>query len=327
MAAALAPDPVAHKLSELYLQWWSTPEAVALREAVISELGSPKRSLDEVGEGEATPPSSACSAEDVHTTRQSSRLVTPGASSDDADGANDGPTAKRLCWGSRAVCAPSLPLSPPRSPPRGSAPAASVRSPVRSPGRPRAATFPADAAAAAFLSPPRRRLQVPLREAALAGMGAGVGGSEGEAAGERWVGGPSSGPFAASSSPPRSDPTLSRPTQEPVAPAADATDATDEDDVAMSVECVADCAADGGLGSAPPPLLEGGARNSSAAGKSPPPAPPAPLPVPALPLRSAAAASAPAADAYAEFDAALAAVGLPADGSLTPVQLGLVLRP
>ena len=33
-----APDPVAQKLSELYIQWWATPDAQNLRQTIINHL-------------------------------------------------------------------------------------------------------------------------------------------------------------------------------------------------------------------------------------------------------------------------------------------------
>jgi len=122
-----APDPVAHKLSELYLQWWSTPDAHHLRQTIISHLqpndnvhlngAAPVREAGsfEEGEGDTMPLWTRHVARIPAPTDAQTWSPPPGSPDELAEA-----PPKRLCWG-RPI-PPSSPLSPiaaNTSPPRG----------------------------------------------------------------------------------------------------------------------------------------------------------------------------------------------------------------
>lgn len=115
-----SPDPVAHKLSELYLQWWTTPEAESLRRSILDKLQAssdpPQDNFifdpasawgraaggAETAEGETAPLSARHSA---RTPAPADVPWSPPLGSPDAEA-----PAKRLCWG--RPLSPAAPLSP-----------------------------------------------------------------------------------------------------------------------------------------------------------------------------------------------------------------------
>mmetsp|Transcript_30308 Transcript_30308/g.96703 ORF Transcript_30308/g.96703 Transcript_30308/m.96703 type:complete len:697 (-) Transcript_30308:323-2413(-) len=117
MVETAAPDPVAHKLSELYLQWWTTPEAESLRHSILDKLQASSDRKPANACRRAAVGAEACSPERAAetlplTARHSVRISAPADApwlptlgSPDVEA-----PAKRFCWG--RPLSPAAPLSP-----------------------------------------------------------------------------------------------------------------------------------------------------------------------------------------------------------------------
>lgn len=122
-------DPVTHKLSELYLQWWATPDAQHLRQSIVHQLEADcddeSARLDGSGSpgvGGAASPAAGGETEPL-TARHLARITSPpDATATPPLGSPDSPAeapAKRLCWGRAGpLPTPLLPLLVNNSPSR-----------------------------------------------------------------------------------------------------------------------------------------------------------------------------------------------------------------